>query len=271
MYRPEAFLTAIACLSYFASPTAAAALPQLAYIAPQPAGNETPAMPWVPPSPSTPHASPLTRRSPPTATTPNPTQHNLIAAISFPDANHTALAADAPYAGPAAPADLVALIDHYLYAAPLADFLAYRQSPAHDARLLFATDGCTDAPDRPLGLDFAPACARHDFGYANLWAWGLLTPPAKRAVDARFLADMRGVCAAARGPRARVCRGLARTYWWFVARKDGAFVRAVRLLVQFLQDPWHNIVRPQGAAGGGEESRCRAVGGRPGLRDCTLA
>jgi len=84
--------------------------------------------------------------------------------------------------------------------APLDAFLRQRASPGRDGRLDWTTDGCS-APvvgSRGLTFDFHAACLRHDFGYRNLKALGLLDAPRRRHVDAVFLTDMQASCATRR-------------------------------------------------------------------------
>ena len=95
-----------------------------------------------------------------------------------------------------APASPRELVDTYMDA-PLADFLAYRSSPARDERLDWSTDGCS-APvvgSSGASFDFTQACLRHDFGYRNYDRLGVFSEQ-KHAVDLRFLADMSDHCLA---------------------------------------------------------------------------
>lgn len=55
--------------------------------------------------------------------------------------------------------DVVALTDEYLFSITLDQFIAYRD--AQDPNTVdWASDGCTDSPDNPLGFNFV----RDDLG-----------------------------------------------------------------------------------------------------------
>jgi hypothetical protein len=72
-------------------------------------------------------------------------------------------------------------------------------------------------PQGGYGVDFRPACQRHDDCY--------LTPGASRkACDLRFLADLRAICAASGNPRG--CNRRARVYYVMV-RLFGGVARSV--------------------------------------------
>jgi Prokaryotic phospholipase A2 len=79
--------------------------------------------------------------------------------------------------------------------APLDEFLAYRDSPDRDERLDWTTDLCS-APligSTGISFDFRSACIRHDFGYRNSKRLGVFEDM-KRAIDDRFLEDMKAHC-----------------------------------------------------------------------------
>ncbi|RDA94073.1 hypothetical protein CP533_5291 [Ophiocordyceps camponoti-saundersi (nom. inval.)] len=58
----------------------------------------------------------------------------------------------------------------------------------------FSSDGCTSAPDNPLGFNFTPACNRHDFGYQNHRLQARFTVTTKKRIDDNFLQDLRTTC-----------------------------------------------------------------------------
>jgi ABC-type amino acid transport substrate-binding protein len=98
--------------------------------------------------------------------------------------------------------------------APLPAFLVTKviAPPPFDWR----DDGCSHAPDRPFGFDFAGACARHDFGYRNFGRGLRLDPSeARRArVDERFHADLLAACGRVTGWVLRAaCRHVALLYF----------------------------------------------------------
>ena len=111
-----------------------------------------------------------------------------------------------------------ALVDDFM-AAPLAEFLAYRESPARDPSLDYSTDLCS-APlvgSSGASFDFTAACLRHDFGYRNYDRLGIFAAK-KDAVDRRFFADMRDHCAL-RPPAQRTrCFVWARVFYEAVHR-----------------------------------------------------
>ncbi len=105
-----------------------------------------------------------------------------------------ALDADCERAGEPEPPTEQELVDR-LASAPLQEFLAYRGSAERDPRLDYSTDLCS-APivgSEGRTFDFTSACIRHDFGYRNYSDLGLFKGR-RRAVDDRFLADMRALC-----------------------------------------------------------------------------
>ena len=121
-------------------------------------------------------------------------------------------AAPAPSPPPAPPVDPQALVDD-LMAGELGTFLAYRSSRERDPRLDYSTDECS-APvigSRGRSFDFTEACLRHDFGYRNYERLGLLRER-RRAVDGRFLADMRAHCLTRASHQLISCLEWARTF-----------------------------------------------------------
>jgi len=129
----------------------------------------------------------------------------LMVALVF--AGGVALATDAPVRSPQE------VVDGRM-ASSLERFLAHRRSLARDPRLDWSTDRCS-APlvgSRGQSFDFTDACRRHDFGYRNYGRLGLFEAR-RRAVDERFLADMRDHCATR--PRWEMVRCLAwaRTFY----------------------------------------------------------
>ena len=83
--------------------------------------------------------------------------------------------------------------DKLMFSFSLAAFqkAAKSRSPA---QLDWVTDGCTKAPDHPLGIDFTPACYRHDFGYNNYRKQKRFTKPNKDKIDSNFKKDLYGIC-----------------------------------------------------------------------------
>jgi len=96
---------------------------------------------------------------------------------------------------------------------PLPAFLAAKAAAAPPFD--WSDNGCTLAPDAPLGFDFRPACARHDFGYRNFGS-GLrleVTEHRRFLVDARFRVDLHDVCRHHRLLARRACDALAEAYY----------------------------------------------------------
>ena len=86
-----------------------------------------------------------------------------------------------------------------LFRTSLPAFVAIADSPTHDARLDWESDGCSAPIVQSTGrsFDFYNACRRHDFGYRNLSRFknGRLWSEALRLrLDERFRADMRNSC-----------------------------------------------------------------------------
>lgn len=86
------------------------------------------------------------------------------------------------------------LTDRYI-AAPLDDFLSYRDSAERDGRLDYSTNLCSAPVVGSSGrsFDFRSPCTRHDFGYRNYRRLGVFHQK-KEAVDNRFLDDMKAHC-----------------------------------------------------------------------------
>ena len=88
---------------------------------------------------------------------------------------------------------LVQQTDKLLFSDSLAAFqeAAAARSPA---QLDWQTDGCTKAPDHPLGINFLPACYRHDFGYNNYRKQKRFTKAGKDKIDSNFKKDLYELC-----------------------------------------------------------------------------
>ena len=119
-----------------------------------------------------------------------------------------------------------AQIDTYVFRTPLATFISTADSPTHDSRFDWSSDGCSAPIIESTGrtFDFRNACRRHDFGYRNYSRLdnGTKWTSALRArVDAVFLKDMRADCA--RRPRVvrASCTLWAQTFFRFVRTYAG--------------------------------------------------
>lgn len=124
------------------------------------------------------------------------------------------------------PQDALDLAEHLVFAVDLRTFLALADSPSHDPRLDWSSDGCSAPVVESTGrsFDFTGPCRRHDFGYRNLSAletgrrW---TATMRARVDAVFRRDMRAHCAT----RSRVvrlsCRSWAEIFYRVVRARGG--------------------------------------------------
>ncbi|WP_234359239.1 MULTISPECIES: phospholipase [unclassified Plantactinospora] len=91
---------------------------------------------------------------------------------------------------------------------------AARQNQAILAAYMFdwSNDGCTGAPDNPLGFAFELSCIRHDFGYRNYKAAQRFAENKDR-LDLAFYGDMQRVCATYSDALRPPCYGLATIYY----------------------------------------------------------
>ncbi|CAN8105182.1 unnamed protein product [Discula destructiva] len=116
--------------------------------------------------------------------------------------------------------DDVTTTDAYLFSISLSDFVSYRDSQ-NPATLNWASDGCTDSPDNPLGFDYEPACYRHDFGYTNYRLQGRFTESAKESIDSNFLSDLKTQCDDESVFLRGLCDALAEVYYTAVKAFGG--------------------------------------------------
>ena len=98
--------------------------------------------------------------------------------------------------------------------AALALALVASPSPALAANGCGPTGFGAAVPDRPLGVDFQPACDRHDGCYGTPWrsvAGG--RGEAKLACDERFRTDLQDACYASGSRHLGACLDLADVYY----------------------------------------------------------
>lgn len=86
-----------------------------------------------------------------------------------------------------------------LFRTALPAFVATADSPEHDVRLDWSTDGCSAPIVQSTGrsFDFYNACRRHDFGYRNMSRFknGQIWNQALRLrIDTQFRRDARASC-----------------------------------------------------------------------------
>jgi|GEM_PF-218338 len=167
------------------------------------------------------------------------TLHVLVAVTSVLTAATPALAEATPSRSAPAPSaaaeDDAWYVEHLLHEIRLTDFVAL--AAAGDGWFDMSTDFCTAPLVGTTGrsFDFHDACRRHDFGYRNLklldrryhcadrppdrvcsspGRHGRFWNASSRArADRRFLADMRGHCAARPWYEEATCRGWAETFY----------------------------------------------------------
>lgn len=109
------------------------------------------------------------------------------------------------------PAQLRTVTDENLFAKQLPEFAAAREAAPHADQLDWTSDGCSMAPDRPLGHDFTTSCQRHDFGYRNYEAQQRFNAENRARIDENFRSDMASNCDAR-----LTCHATAHVYYWAV-------------------------------------------------------
>lgn len=77
------------------------------------------------------------------------------------------------------------IADELMFETPLDQFITHREK-RDPTDLVWESDGCTHAPDNPMGFPFLPACQRHDFGYRNYRAQNRLNKAAKKKINNQF-------------------------------------------------------------------------------------
>lgn len=80
------------------------------------------------------------------------------------------------------------ITDELLFDTTLDKFVT-RRNKRDPKTLIWDSDGCTHAPDNPMGFPFEPACQRHDFGYRNYRAQNRLDKTAKKKINSQFKAE----------------------------------------------------------------------------------
>ena len=105
-----------------------------------------------------------------------------------------------------------------LFRTALAAFVATADSPEHDVRLDWSTDGCSAPIVQSTGrsFDFYDACRRHDFGYRNMSRFknGRVWNQALRLrIDGQFRKDARASCTSKIRLTKVQCLAWAETYF----------------------------------------------------------
>ncbi len=86
-----------------------------------------------------------------------------------------------------------------LFRTSLRAFVTSADSPAHDMRLDWSTDGCSAPVVQSTGrsFDFYNACRRHDFGYRNMSRFKngrVWSETLRLRIDEQLRKDMRSSC-----------------------------------------------------------------------------
>lgn len=113
---------------------------------------------------------------------------------------------------------VLGLINRLVFVVPLADFIREADTPTHDTRVDWTSDGCSAPLIHSTGrsFNFVDSCRRHDFAYRNfsridrgiLW-----TPPLRHRVDRMFLRDMRCQCSTRRPYDRPTCNAWAFVFY----------------------------------------------------------
>jgi hypothetical protein len=105
-----------------------------------------------------------------------------------------------------------------LFRNSLPAFVAIADSPTHDVRLDWSTDGCSAPIVQSTGrsFDFYNACRRHDFGYRNMSRFNdgrVWNAKLRLRIDGQFRKDARASCASKIRITKRQCLAWAETYY----------------------------------------------------------
>ena len=110
-----------------------------------------------------------------------------------------------------------------LFHTSLPAFVSIADSPLHDARLDWGTDGCSAPIVQSTGrsFDFYDACRRHDFAYRNMSRFKngrVWTEALRLRIDERFRKDMRSSCSTRDVITRTQCLAWAETFFRTVRR-----------------------------------------------------
>lgn len=110
------------------------------------------------------------------------------------------------------------VVQDLVFSKSLSAFVKEADSPVHDSRLNWTTDGCSAPVVGSTGrsFDFYNACRRHDFAYRNLATLQngkLWTPKLRARVDAVFKKDMTADCLKRKKPSRTTCLSWAETFY----------------------------------------------------------
>ena len=105
-----------------------------------------------------------------------------------------------------------------LFRTSLSAFVAIADSPTHDVRLDWSTDGCSAPIVQSTGrsFDFYNACRRHDFGYRNMSRFKngrVWNETVRLRIDGQFRKDARASCTSKLRLTKVQCLAWAETYF----------------------------------------------------------
>lgn len=105
-----------------------------------------------------------------------------------------------------------------LFRTSLPAFVASADSPTHDVRLEWSTDGCSAPVVQSTGrsFDFYNACRRHDFGYRNMSRFKdgrVWNAKLRLRIDGQFRKDARASCTSKLRLTKMQCLAWAETYY----------------------------------------------------------
>jgi hypothetical protein len=105
-----------------------------------------------------------------------------------------------------------------LFRTALPAFVATADSPEHDVRLDWSTDGCSAPIVQSTGrsFDFYSACRRHDFGYRNMSRFNdgrVWNAKLRLRIDGQFRKDARASCTSKIRLTKMQCLAWAETYY----------------------------------------------------------
>jgi len=110
-----------------------------------------------------------------------------------------------------------------LFRTSLPAFLAIADSPLHDVRLDWTTDGCSAPIVQSTGrsFNFYNACRRHDFGYRNMSRFKngrVWSETLRLRIDEQLRNDMRSSCTTRNAISRTQCFAWAETFFRTVRR-----------------------------------------------------
>ncbi|MFF7727610.1 phospholipase [Streptomyces sp. NPDC008001] len=130
-------------------------------------------------------------------------------------------AAEPALAKPSPKPPLQTYTDKLLFTYSMKQFQSVRDDAGHTAKLDWSSDGCSWAPDRPMGFNFLPSCQRHDFGYRNYKKQGRFGHDTRLAIDNNFKADLYTYCRTLAKTKTGSCEYWARVYYGKVREHGG--------------------------------------------------